>query len=164
MGVMEARGAKPHVLFVDRQGNHHYDPAWKRQLVLASFEPGASLSQLAVAHGINTNLLRKWVRKHIEAQAAALSPSQALSSAFIPVRIENAANGIVSRSGSACALDFQVQKSDLMQHADEKAGSLPSVSKLNVSLPNGVKLALECGDVHAITAVVEVLCDVPSVG
>lgn len=33
MGIMGADGAKPHVLFVDRQGNHHYDRAWKQHVV-----------------------------------------------------------------------------------------------------------------------------------
>jgi transposase len=63
-GITAANGDKPHVLFVDRQGNHHYDRTWKKQVVAAALKPDASLSRVAIDHGINTNLVRKWVRKH----------------------------------------------------------------------------------------------------
>ncbi len=72
MGTMGANGDKPHVLFVDRQGNHHYDRAWKKQVVTCALEPGASLSRVAIDHGINTNLVRKWVRKQKAAEMEAL--------------------------------------------------------------------------------------------
>lgn len=72
MGTMGADGDRSHVLFVDRQGNHHYDRAWKQQVVAAALEPGASLSRVAIDHGINSNLVRKWVRKYKDAQKEAM--------------------------------------------------------------------------------------------
>jgi len=39
-----------------------YSPAFKRRLVAQSLEPGASVSQVAQRHGLNTNLLFTWRR------------------------------------------------------------------------------------------------------
>ncbi len=160
MGTTGANGDKPHVLFVDRQGNHHYDRAWKQQVVAAALEPGASLSRIAIDHGINTNLVRKWVRKHKAAEMEALAPSPPSRSAFIPVRIEPTTSGVVPGHNSAHALDLAASNPFAMQQASAKVASLSSVSKLNVTLPNGVKLSLECDDVRALTAVIGAVSDV----
>ena len=157
MGIMGADGSKPQVMFVDRQGNQHYDQAWKQHVVAAALEPGASLSRVAIDHGINSNLVRKWVRKHKDAQIEAVSPS--LSAAFIPVRIEAAADNIVSRH-NAQPLDLKVRNSGAMRQAPVKATPFSSPAKLNVILPNGVKLSLECDDVNALTAVIGAVSDV----
>lgn len=161
MGTTGATGDKPHVLFVDRQGNHHYDRAWKQQVVAAALEPRASLSRVAIDHGINTNLVRKWVRKHNAAQMEALVPSPPSTSAFIPVRIEPAANDIARTFDHVePRRDREVRDSSEMRQAPVKASPFSSPAKLNVSLPNGVKLSLECDDVHALTAVIGAVSDV----
>jgi transposase len=46
-----------------RDGRCVYNTAAKRELVARCLEPGVSLSRLAMAHGVNANLLRKWVMK-----------------------------------------------------------------------------------------------------
>lgn len=160
MGTTGANGDKPHVLFVDRQGNHHYDRAWKKQVVAAALEPGASLSRIAIDHGINTNLVRKWVRKHNEARTAALQPPPPLGSAFVPVRIEAAVNDIVSRHDDARALNLKARNSGETRQAPARTATFSSVAKLNVTLPNGVKLSLECDDVRTLTAVIGAVSDV----
>eukprot|EP01038_Epipyxis_sp_PR26KG_P003182 gene3182-4512_t len=38
-------------------------PEFKSQLVKLALEPGASVSGVAVAHGVNPNLLRRWVKE-----------------------------------------------------------------------------------------------------
>jgi hypothetical protein len=48
------RGAKSN-------GRRVYHPAAKRELVRRCLEPGVSVAGLALAHGINANLLRKWI-------------------------------------------------------------------------------------------------------
>ena len=42
-------------------GRRVYHPAAKRELVRRCLEPGVSVAGLALAHGINANLLRKWI-------------------------------------------------------------------------------------------------------
>jgi transposase len=43
-----------------RKGCPNYSPEFKQQLVVASCEPGVSISKLALENGINANLLFKW--------------------------------------------------------------------------------------------------------
>ncbi|QDG94779.1 transposase (plasmid) [Rhizobium sp. NIBRBAC000502774] len=162
---MGVDGNKPHVLFVDRQGNHHYDREWKQQVVAATLEPRASLSRVALDHGINTNLVRKWVRKHKAVQMEALVPSSSSTSAFIPVLIEPAADDIVRKYDHAesrrdHALDLKIRDTSEMRQASARIATFSSVAKLNVTLPNGVKLSLECDDVRTLKAVIGAVSDV----
>lgn len=53
---------KLRVRLVGRDGRRRYDPASKARLVAACLEPGVSISGLALAHGVNANVLRKWVK------------------------------------------------------------------------------------------------------
>ena len=41
--------------------------AFKRKLIARSLQPGASVSAIALEHGINANLLFKWRRMHLRA-------------------------------------------------------------------------------------------------
>jgi transposase-like protein/transposase len=62
-------------------------PQAKRELIEAGFLPGVSVAKLALAHGINANLLRTWMTKHQRQLLAGDSPqrSAAVRSPFIPV-------------------------------------------------------------------------------
>jgi transposase len=42
-------------------GRSVYDKAAKRELVRRVLQPGTSLARMAMEHGVNANLLRKWV-------------------------------------------------------------------------------------------------------
>ena len=44
-----------------RNGRCIYDRAAKRELICRCLHPGVSLAGMALAHGLNANLLRKWV-------------------------------------------------------------------------------------------------------
>ena len=66
---------------VGRDGRRRFDPGSKARLVAACLEPGVSISGLALAHGVNANLLRKWVK---DARESGL-PTVSSRSAFIPV-------------------------------------------------------------------------------
>ncbi|MCP3380239.1 transposase [Bradyrhizobium sp. CCGUVB4N] len=67
-------------------GRRRYDPASKQRLVEACLQPGVSLAGLALHHGVNANLLRKWVAKRQlqngDDQPEARAP---IAPAFIPV-------------------------------------------------------------------------------
>ena len=76
------------VVRVLRNGKRRFDPVEKERLIDACLEPGVSVAGLALAHGINANQLRKWVklrqdRKATE-KALTVMPSCA-PSAFVPV-------------------------------------------------------------------------------
>lgn len=40
-----------------------HSPQFKQQVVAACAEPGASVAGIALAHGLNANILRKWIRE-----------------------------------------------------------------------------------------------------
>ena len=70
-----------------QDGRCCYDPQAKRELIEACFLPGISVAKLALAHGINANLLRTWIGKHQRQLLAggSLQRSAAAPAPFIPV-------------------------------------------------------------------------------
>ena len=60
-------------LRVSRNGKRFFSEAHKRAVVERCLVPGASVSAVALAHGFNTNLVRKWIGKHQPARALARS-------------------------------------------------------------------------------------------
>ena len=55
---------------VARNGRRFFSEAHKRAVVERCLAPGASVSAVSLAHGFNTNLVRKWIRAD-QAQRAA---------------------------------------------------------------------------------------------
>jgi transposase len=149
---------KLRVRLVGRNGRRRYDPASKERLVSACLEPGVSVSRLALEHGVNANLVRKWVKQRVESRSL-LPPS-----AFVPVEIDSSPDRALPRErrGGMALVDLRAT-------GDEGRGSAPtrtaptrtaaafSAAKVSASLPNGVKLTLDCGDVETLTAVIGVL-------
>jgi transposase len=58
-------------LRVSRNGRRFFSEAHKHAVVEKCLVPGASVSAVAMAHGFNTNLVRKWIVKHQAARALA---------------------------------------------------------------------------------------------
>jgi len=52
------------VVNVGRDGKRRFDRQTKQKLVEACLEPSASVAGLALKHGVNANLLRKWIKLH----------------------------------------------------------------------------------------------------
>lgn len=80
-------------------------PEFKSQLVKLALEPGASVSGVAVAHGVNPNLLRRWVKE----SAALVTPPT-----FVPVRIESSVDRHVHAPASNCQrVEVNIDRGDL---------------------------------------------------
>lgn len=79
---------------VNRTGRRTYTAAYKLEMVRRCVEPGVSVAGLAMAHGINANLLRRWIVRHRRAGVDA-TPEPAPT--LLPVTIEAPA----SRRGNA---------------------------------------------------------------
>ena len=58
-----------------RRTRRRHDPEFKEQVIAACLQPGVSVAAIALANGLNTNMLRKWVRDH----RAESEPSQAVA-------------------------------------------------------------------------------------
>lgn len=150
---MEAEEQRLHVTFVARNGHRRYDPAWKDRLVSEGLEAGVSVSRLALDHGVNANLLRKWIKQR--------GPSRFLPqpspSTFIPVEIASTANLAVPRQGgmaeTALPVICDVGRGPVAKGPPRGLRQ----AKVSASLPNGVKLTLECGDLEALTAIIGAL-------
>ena len=55
---------------VTRNGRRFFSEEHKRAVVERCLAPGASVSAVSLAHGFNTNLVRKWIRLYQAQQAA----------------------------------------------------------------------------------------------
>ena len=130
---------KLQVRLVGRDGRRRYDPASRDRLVAACLEPGVSVSRLALEHGINANLVRKWVKRAKEASAL---PAV---STFVPVQI---------------ATDMQSSSASGPPTNVEPVGKRCHASKLSAVLPNGISLTLECSDVDGLAAIIGALSHV----
>ncbi len=145
---------------LDRKGRRRFDPAWKALLVSACLEPGASVAQLALEHGINANLLWKWIQTHRRVQQEALKTATPCAPAFVPVQIAAIEEDVGFKHDSAHALDLRADSPGITMSEPERPVLLSAPVKMSVSLPNGVNLSLECDDVRALTAVIGAVCDV----
>lgn len=70
-----------------------YSPAFKAQLVAACQQPRASIAALALAHGMNANVLHRWLKEHARsgchqiAAAADVVTTCSPPPTFLPVRL-----------------------------------------------------------------------------
>jgi transposase len=83
---MENKTRITHPLIVGhgRDGRRRYDPEAKRELVNVCLQPGTSVARVALEHGINANLLRKWIDRYRE-QAISVTDRAPPLPAFAPV-------------------------------------------------------------------------------
>jgi len=78
---------------VNRTGRRTYTAAYKLEVVRRCGEPGASVAGVAMAHGINANLVRRWM---VRQRRAGLNAMPELAPTLLPVTIE----GPASRRGN----------------------------------------------------------------
>lgn len=62
-----------------------YTDVFKAELVKACQQPGVSLAGLALQHGLNANLLQRWVREHDATPTGTLMP-------FVPMSLPASAH------------------------------------------------------------------------
>jgi transposase-like protein len=78
--------------YTARRTHRTYAPEFKAELVAASQVPGASIAALALQHGMNANVLHRWLKEHqrngCHALAAHRAPGLASPSpTFIPLAL-----------------------------------------------------------------------------
>jgi transposase len=149
------------VVSVLRNGRRRYDPVSKQRLVEACRQPGASLAGLALRHGVNANLLRKWVtgRPGQQRPGTTVSASERTTEVFVPV-VELCGMADPPEPPAPPLVQHPVQPGKAARSAD-----FPG-PRLTVEMPNGVTLRLECSgqDVELVSAMIVTLgrCDVPA--
>ena len=85
--MMENKSRLSRSLVVGHRSNGRcrYDPEAKRELVEACLRPGVSVTRMALEHGINANLLRKWINQYREHSSSVPPSTPSTLSAFAPV-------------------------------------------------------------------------------
>jgi len=83
---------------VNRTGRRTYTAAYKLDLVRRCSEPGVSVAGVAMAHGINANLVRRWI---VRQRRAALDATPKLKVLLLPVVIEAPTSGQGRADGQA---------------------------------------------------------------
>ena len=85
--MMENKSRLSRSLVVGHRSNGRcrYDPEAKRELVEACLRPGVSVTRMALEHGINANLLRKWINQYREHSSSVPPSTPATLSAFAPI-------------------------------------------------------------------------------
>ena len=125
-------------------GKRRFDPVEKERLIDAALEPGISIAGLALAHGINANQLRNWVKLRRERPAGRKLTDMANSAppAFVPV----------------------VAAATVAQSPAPSSRPTSPRPRLKATLPNGVQLGLADADTQVLSAMIEALgrCDVPA--
>jgi transposase-like protein len=121
-----------------RDGRCCYDPQSKRELIEAGFQPGVSVAKLALAHGINANLLRTWMTKHQRQLLAGDSQQRsAARSPFIPVVPVSAHRSpitppeLVARLPNGVRLEWSGLPAEQLAHVLRLLSTLPC----SVSIP-----------------------------
>ena len=72
---------------VNRTGRRTYSRQYKREIVEECSAAGASIAAIALSHGINANIVRKWIVQHRAgalAERAALMPVVLTPSGALP--------------------------------------------------------------------------------
>ena len=79
---------------VGRQRRRRHSAEFKAEVIAACQQPGVSIAAVALAHGLNANLLRHWIIKHERAEATpaqVATPSNTASTDvkhdFVPVTV-----------------------------------------------------------------------------
>jgi transposase len=112
-----------------RDGRAVYDEQAKAELVAACKLPGASVSSLARACGVNANQLSRWLREDGERRRHhRAADAEAAPAVFVPVNVEKA-----------------------------RAAAASSAIALQARLPNGVVVDLRCNDHDQVDRLIEVL-------
>ena len=75
---------------VERRRRRRHSPEFKTEVIEACRRPGVSIAAVALANGLNANLLRRWVAD-VERAAVAPAMEAAAEPAFVPLRLPPAA-------------------------------------------------------------------------
>jgi transposase-like protein len=90
-----------------------YTPQFKSELLTACKQPGASIAALALQHGMNANVLHRWLKDH--RQGTLLLGDGASAPAFIPIDL--AASRPVSGSEAEPSASPPHIRIELQHHA-----------------------------------------------
>jgi transposase len=135
-----------------RDGRCRYDPQVKQELVKRCLCPGVSVAALAMRHGVNANLLRKWITQWQSRNAIAMqhAPSEVApqnASPFLAVQVHTDApnSRLALPTKATAALNNPAAQS----------------MHLRIQLPNGIAVELGQTRLQDLSTVMQTLCALP---
>jgi transposase len=163
---MTVKNSELGVVRLTRDGRRRYDEGAKRALIEAALQPGVSVARLAQEHGINANLLRKWITKYLMQRETAVAGQQDSRTIEMidGVSIDMPARELVNSSASAFAPVVTVPSQPPVVAREPLPGAPATAVALHVRLPNGVELDLGETSLEELTAVVQMLGRLPCSG
>ena len=130
-----------------RDGRCRYDPQVKQELVQRCLAPGVSVAALAMQHGINANLLRKWITvwqsRGAMRQAASEMATQD-TSPFLALQLHPGSGNVGAALATKCLATSN--------------NSVVQPMHLSVQLPNGIAVDLGQTRLQDFSTVMQTLC------
>jgi transposase len=81
---------------VNRTGRRTYTPGYKADVVRQCLKPGVSVAGIALAHGLNANLVRRWI---VRQQRALVDLQSKPPPVMLPVTIDAGSSSAAARVG-----------------------------------------------------------------
>lgn len=156
-------------------GRRRYDEKGKRALVEAALQPGVSVARLAQEHGINANLLRKWITKYLLEREKGISsaPQHNSNDERDSLRPDEVIDGVaIDLPGSRKPIPVTAAPSPFVPVVSAPTAPIltpasPSMTlALQVRLSNGVELELggAIATIDELTTLVQILGRMPCSG
>lgn len=159
---MSEHDSELQVVSRSRDGRRRYDEKGKRALVEAALRPGMSVARLAQEHGVNANLLRKWITKYLlERESDRCAKDGAV--------VVDSGDGVRVRDGVPVAPQGGTPTSAFVPVVAAAAAAppvpaTPIAFALNVRLPNGVEFNLGQAGIDELSTLVQMFRRLPCSG
>jgi transposase len=114
------------------QTRRNYTVEQKRAIVAECLEPGASLSSVALKHGMNANMVRKWVVQ--ERAGRLVATKRGRKPAMLPV--------VMSDESDAPVESDTTTRSDVRIEIETSHGVLRVIGKVDVSMMEALLAAM----------------------
>ena len=95
MNIMHTMASETRTTQVPKR--RFYNPELKLQVVQTCAQPGASIAGVAMQHGINTNIVHRWIREHSQGTVV-IQPQ-----AFVPVTLSTEPEPVASKPVAVAA-------------------------------------------------------------
>ena len=89
MNIMHTMASETRTTQVPKR--RFYSPELKLQVVQTCAQPGASIAGVALQHGINTNIVHRWIREHSQGTLV-IQPQ-----AFVPVTLSTVPEPVATK-------------------------------------------------------------------
>ena len=87
-----------------------YSPELKLQVVGACAQPGASIAGVALQHGINANIVHRWLREH--SQGTLVNRAQT----FVPITLSAAAEPVATQPTADIRVEVKCANATIVVH------------------------------------------------